>query len=127
MADHTPGPWYVEIDEHRAPSHWYAAAIHVGSPFDASHRTVARVSQAEPSWDEAVQAQVEANARLIAAAPDLLAACLAYQDWTDASEIAAISNTMENLDAESQASERFENLREAAIAKARGEASHVGR
>lgn len=109
--------WTLEVEEHRS-SGWYAAAIH-----DEKLRVVACVPQAQPTWDETEIARVEERARLIAAAPDLLAACEAYQDWTDASERAVHDNSLENLDAEIEASDRFDNLRLAAIAKARGEAS----
>lgn len=73
-ANHTPRPWKAEIEEHQGTGSWYAAAIGVGSPFQGDYRTVARVCSAEHAYDDGEQAQAEADARLIAAAPELLAA-----------------------------------------------------
>lgn len=76
------------------------------------------------SWsgDIAIRPDIREGGLLRAAAPDLLAACEAYQGWTDASERAAHDNSPENLVAESEAADRFENMRLAAIAMAKGEA-----
>ncbi len=63
MNNHTPGPWRPERREPfvgNGKVSWYV---------DAQHTTVARVST--PSR------HAEANARLIAAAPELLTACVA--------------------------------------------------
>lgn len=65
QATHTPGPWELTFGE-------YDAAIHAGA-------TIAMVDDTMRAWKE--------NARLIAAAPDLLAALeRAYQKlsfWMD--------------------------------------------
>jgi uncharacterized protein (DUF1501 family) len=63
--------WTVEIEDHKAPDDWYAAAIWEHQN-DGSNQIVARVPQSERGWDTVVQARDEANARLLAAAPDLL-------------------------------------------------------
>ena len=60
MSAHTPGPWSVEID-HQTEAPEFIRAYHEGEMFD-----IATLS------DETED--IGANARLIAAAPDLLAA-----------------------------------------------------
>ena len=69
MSAHTPGPWESEETEHRiSSSHWIMAGEHqsicIGAiiHFSGEH------------------AQSDANARLIAAAPDLLKACKVILD-----------------------------------------------
>ncbi len=79
MADHTPGPWSVEIEDHKAPDDWYSAAIGVGSAWGGTYRTLARVPQSEHGWSAEVQAREAADARLMAAAPELLAALIALE------------------------------------------------
>jgi hypothetical protein len=69
---HTPGPWTIHTDRDNQD-------VAVGDPdFYASIMGddwhVARVWQIEDSAD---------NAKLIAAAPDLLGACLAAEKWLD--------------------------------------------
>ena len=62
MSTHTPGPWF---------SH----------PTDAGKAIVApdcSICEMSP-WDDEYQDELEANARLIAAAPDLLEAAIALQ------------------------------------------------
>lgn len=61
MSDHTPGPWSVNFGM-RPPRIWAAAA---------PETTICDM----PRWDIEHWAEREANARLIAAAPDLLDAC----------------------------------------------------
>ena len=60
MSAHTPGPWSIEID-HQTEAPEFIRAYHKGEMFD-----IATLS------DETKD--IKANARLIAAAPDLLAA-----------------------------------------------------
>lgn len=66
MTQHTPGPWVVD----------YRQTIgHIKAMIDPTRQktpTVARYDMAAPTIS---QAEANANARLIAAAPDLLAAC----------------------------------------------------
>ena len=63
MNEHTPGPWKAGM----VVSCWFV--------FGDRGLTVASVSS---------RTAEEANARLIAAAPALLAACEAYVEWMDA-------------------------------------------
>lgn len=60
MSAHTPGPWSVEID-HQTETPEFIRAYHKGEMFDIA-------SLSDETED------IKANARLIAAAPDLLAA-----------------------------------------------------
>lgn len=75
MASHTPGPWAAlkgtEDESERwgvyqdtGPAKWHLATIENGAPGDTLKTE-------------------ESNARLIAAAPDLLAACVALVRWRD--------------------------------------------
>lgn len=78
------GGWSVEVDEHRS-SDGFAAAIWAGEPMTPGHRVVARIPQAEPIWDDEARAQTIADARLITAAPELLAALVSIlRAFTDA-------------------------------------------
>ena len=63
-ASHTPGPWRVEVFD--GPMQY--ASIEAGSEIN----DLIRVCDI-PSWPGAIE-EMEANARLIAAAPDMLAA-----------------------------------------------------
>jgi len=83
-ATHTPGPWTVEPSDVGDASVGLAATpptVFVGVPNDDRFRTVtvAIVSATTYGNDEdgypLTFGNVDANARLIAAAPDLLAAC----------------------------------------------------
>ena len=67
---HTPGPWIYELNE--AANNFF-----VGQPHGP---TVALVSSM-------ARGHIEANARLIAAAPDLLAACLELLDLFNSGRI----------------------------------------
>jgi len=98
MTKHTPGPWtYSRWDESRGTSFYIAQAD--GAPYTPNYSDVATLV-AETCLGEQVSIQ-EANARLIAAAPDLLRAleCLLEMGHAKAGDLAR-----------------------AAIAKARGEA-----
>lgn len=59
MSEHTPGPWVAAHD----------------FIYDSNHRRVADAAPWSPTTKERPDETVHANARLIAAAPDLLAAC----------------------------------------------------
>lgn len=100
MTQHTPGPWAVEIDTHQAGSDWYAAAIGTGSPWDGTHRTLARVRQAEHSYDEAETARAEADARLIAAAPTMYEALLAQERVSEHGQTCEVCTDIETNEAD---------------------------
>ncbi len=74
MAKHTPGPWRIANEE----------SLRIRAP-EANDATVATITQISLSvrWDPET---VSANARLIAAAPDLLEACRMMIAWNDAEE-----------------------------------------
>ncbi len=77
---HTPGPWANDPD--RGSAHGAAPVIVAASCWRGDRREVAKVLYHAGSEDP----EVLANARLIAAAPDLLAACVALcnqEDWGD--------------------------------------------
>lgn len=74
MSAHTPGPWSIEID-HQTEAPEFIRAYHEGEMFD-----IASLS------DETEN--IEANARLIAAAPDLLFALEQMLREHDALQIA---------------------------------------
>lgn len=76
MDKHTPGPWTAERDDSNE-------RYDIGVPADVGIRLVAEVSF---GYDEPAESEQHANAALIAAAPDMLAAlrtCLAYIGSTD--------------------------------------------
>ena len=70
MTKHTPGPWWID-DRRVADGALQVQAQHRG---EGSSYCVASVN----GWEVP-----EANARLIAAAPDLLEACLSAENWLE--------------------------------------------
>lgn len=70
MVEHTPGPWSVEPDD-RPNMEWNN---HIAA---GEYMRICFMSHYPSRQDE-----MEANAHLIAAAPDLLAACKAMFEWT---------------------------------------------
>jgi len=94
MGKHTPGPWGAseghpsDVWHVDMPNRWYSVIV----------------SRGEDDWDMPVE-EVQANARLIAAAPDLLAAAIAMQC------VDVMSDTEVG---------RARDLLDAAIAKAKG-------
>ena len=116
MADHTPGPWTTrDTRDH-------------GTEVQAEHfdgRTIATVYP-RGNWylnGEGTDPVQEANARLIAAAPDLLAAVQSAA-WI-MQRVAEWDGTGEPI-TKFAAKVHGDEFR-AVLAKARGEASHVGR
>lgn len=67
MTTHTPGPWFVEVDDQSGIGR--TRAVYVCSTTGWPEGQLARVNIQDGLGER------EANARLIAAAPDLLAAC----------------------------------------------------
>jgi hypothetical protein len=72
---HTPGPWYVGINESVIDSPAGEKFLGIGTD---GERTICRVSQLATQ-----DAEDEANAQLIAAAPDLLIACQRALNWIE--------------------------------------------
>ena len=70
MATHTPGPWTLH------PTTIHPAVRSVGTP-DAGPRRICTVGSMNGNPVD------KANARLIAAAPELLEACQAMIEWDD--------------------------------------------
>ena len=69
MSQHTPGPWIIKDDDQY--DHVFTAA--------KPHRRIANVYGGVKGSND-LDLQNQANARLIAAAPELLAACQAFVD-----------------------------------------------
>lgn len=79
MSKHTPGPWFVDADGkiwRRDPRELYENGGGV-----AGDHPVATVHRGWSRWEDGFPAQ--ANARLIAGAPDLLRALVALSDAAD--------------------------------------------
>jgi hypothetical protein len=74
-AKHTPGPWTVSEE-------WDGTSIKAGQ-FHVTH-TIQSCGFHEPEVDKAV---TQANARLIAAAPELLQAAKDFVEWFECSRI----------------------------------------
>lgn len=86
MAKHTPGPWM------RTPGHFRGDNICVVNCTQADAED-GYTTIAAPEWDHSrdFHEQNAANARLISAAPDLLAACRKIVDAVeDGDEMAAV-------------------------------------
>jgi hypothetical protein len=105
MSEHTPGPWsYVDTGD-GAHEIFLAAEPHQARY--ESQRVIEYAHSIDPEEEPEQFAEAEANARLITAAPDLLAACEAARGWWTLDNHALASTMLDQLDA--------------AIAKARGE------
>lgn len=72
---HTPGPWYYSKVEELGSTHFYIAQQE-GAPYTPNYSDVSFSTCS----GEYVDIQ-EANARLIAAAPELLEACQTFAEW----------------------------------------------
>lgn len=87
MAEHTLLPWALDIEPHAAGYERWAAVIWAVDA-DGATRIIARIPEAAVHYDAAEVARVEANARLMSAAPDLLAAltgqrCFECRQWIE--------------------------------------------
>jgi hypothetical protein len=74
---HTKGPWKIGWWKHDFANH-HGASIRLGNGF-----IIAGVFSGKDDWLQRDK-KTEANARLIAAAPDLLKACKAVDEWLQA-------------------------------------------
>ena len=69
MSSHTPGPWHIRIDDTGGPfTGW--PSVEAAEDLDCS--IIHRAGFKQEFWGELSQREAVANARLIAAAPDLL-------------------------------------------------------
>ena len=112
-AEHTPGPWIVDKTKAFGPYN----IITANRDWPQRKCIVCSFNAASGLWDRD-RPRVEADANLIAAAPDLLAACeYAAKKTGEMKEHYYLSGTLaDDLDA-------VTNTLEAAVAKARGEGS----
>ena len=125
QSKHTPGPWVIQRGAMLTP-----AGAHAISPVDGGFPDVA--------WVNADSEENEANARLIAASPDLLEAALMEEDLRRLGELLGTSNIhgivaiiekyplvlhqdMAEETAWNVLMQHVTEKRQAAIAKARGE------
>lgn len=109
MIEHTPGPWTFDLFEDKSPSEFSVRNEH--------GLAVAFVPAIE--WAEWV-----ANARLIAAAPDLLAACeMALDELIPLTVRVAfpLTSSPPEVEAAAECVRAIQRELRAAIAKARGE------
>lgn len=110
MSKHTPGPW--QTSTRTKPRGGLTVFSTVNGVADA---LIAQVSEGESYEDRAIQVtESDANACLIAAAPDLLEACKTAVDFIDQFVVDADAGA-QDPDAQAAHAELI-----AAIAKARG-------
>ena len=107
MGEHTPGPWIVTRP---FPNR---AILLIEQYTETDTAWIART--VDSTGRPHIQKEVEANARLIAAAPDLLAACELSLAWLD-----SVCDENFSLGAEPEGVEAKRQI-VAAIAKAKGE------
>lgn len=118
MSKHTPGPWTAIVDKGLSPDKGYRMAL------VATHAKGHRVTAIDCTRSGDSFEQDAANAHLIEAAPDLLAACVAggrysnllkaYQDRGEFGQMIAGNEELDRLFME------WHDLAHAAIAKANG-------
>lgn len=116
MAEHTPGPWEA-LPPAKLGKHWRVAQRGMlgGGGVLGSATAMWLIAVIENGAPGDTLETEEANARLIAAAPDLLAACERLLPWATLSDGETVTDDVMNphLLADVQAAR-------AAIAKARG-------
>ena len=108
-AAHTPGPWFADeagiVRRGSAGTQSYAEAVPIATPW------------IEGAWQyEDCTEESKANARLIAAAPELLEACKAHVEWGEAEDSHEGTTFWERVEMYRKA----DALIRAAIAKATG-------
>ncbi len=111
MSAHTPGPWTaVEHEQASGERGWWSV---LRGAWDISHNQAAKPGVvADCQYSAMTPEENEANARLIAAAPDLLAALERIAAW-DPEAAASDKNGLSIIDAI--------DISRAAIAAAKGE------
>lgn len=130
---HTPGPWKPGgCDNNIIWAKGYRSTPHCSNPHDPDGECAVVTTVEDPFWcgphlpldldTEAWEAEMKANRSLIAAAPDLLAACRAWEAW----EADIILNADWGNDTPRLTQEQWDRvielqvMRNAAIAKAEG-------
>jgi hypothetical protein len=103
-ASHTPGPWVLDPEPHSDAGFYIQANVPANDDPDAG-MCVTEVNQ--PSHGRIGWAEHCANARLIAAAPELLTLALHVanatdEDWTRPSFIEAVRSAGRNLSAKAE-------------------------
>jgi hypothetical protein len=78
---HTPGPWVLEIRKGLGEACRDATVAEIGTP--GKYRGNVAYLQSAEHIDGIAKDELIANARLIAAAPDMLAALRLHQAWAD--------------------------------------------
>jgi hypothetical protein len=103
---HTPGPWDAQTAQPHVTRAWHVRNRDIG-------RGVCDLSPAK--WEDTSDAETEANARLIAAAPELLDALLAVLRHEGERDVSGVG-----MEFDSTALESAKVAAYAAIAKAEG-------
>lgn len=120
---HTPGPWKHGIGHHQSYDH-FGAVVSIGDGL--TYKTLARLPEL---GDESTNEELEANARLIAAAPDLLRAAelqeQAEDHWANCEECEYTESPELGCETAVKLADDARYLRRAAIAKSKGIDYHV--
>ena len=94
MSEHTPGPWEVICNDMSNISSYVIVRIADNLPIAG---TIFATNTTDPTVTMTAEEEF-ANAKLIAAAPDLLEACLSILNTEGAARIGCESKAMEGLD-----------------------------